>query len=151
MSWKPAITVAAVIERDQRFLIVEEQIGGRRVLNQPAGHVEVNESPLAAVIRETREETAWQFLPQSLIGVYLWRKPNSDCDTLRIAFTGELGSHDPSQALDNPIVATHWLTRTELLERSAQLRTPMVLRCIDDYLAGQRAPLATLADLRHTP
>jgi phosphatase NudJ len=151
MSWKPTVTVAAVIERDHRFLIVEEQIDGQRVFNQPAGHVEINESPLAAVIRETCEETAWQFRPQALIGVYVWRKPDSDCDTLRIAFTGELISHDAEQALDHPVVATHWLTRPELVARSALLRTPLVLRCIDDYLAGQRAPLAALADLRDTP
>ena len=151
MSWKPAITVAAVIERDHRFLIVEENIDGRRVYNQPAGHVEIDEAPLDAVIRETREETAWQFRPTALVGIYLWRKPNTSCDTLRIAFTGTLGAHDPAQPLDQPVIAAHWLTRDELLARAAQLRTPLVLHCIDDYLAGQRAPLATVTDLRPRP
>jgi phosphatase NudJ len=148
MSWNPDITVAAVVERDHRFLVVEELFDGQSAYNQPAGHVEANESPLAAVIRETREETAWQFMPEALIGIYVWRQPDAKRDTLRIVFTGALGSHDITHRLDHPIIATHWLTRAELLARSAQLRTPLVLRCIDDFLAGHRSPLTLFADLR---
>jgi 8-oxo-dGTP pyrophosphatase MutT (NUDIX family) len=144
MSWRPELTVAAVIEREQRFLIVEERISGARVFNQPAGHVETGEALLAAVIRETREETAWEFLPTSLTGMYLWRNPRTARYTLRFAFTGELRHHDPGQSLDRPVIGTHWLSRGDLLAREPQLRTPLVLRCIDDYLAGHRLPLSAV-------
>jgi len=144
MSWRPELTVAAVIERDQRFLIVEERIAGASVYNQPAGHVEPGEALLAAVVRETREETAWDFLPTALIGMYLWRKPLTDLYTLRFAFAGELRGHDPSQSLDQPVIGTHWLSRPDLQASQSMLRTPMVLRCIDDYLAGRRLPLSAV-------
>ncbi len=148
MDWKPDITVAAVVAREHRFLVVEERIAGRLVLNQPAGHVEDNESVITAVIRETLEETAWQFTPEALVGVYCWRKPDSQHDTLRFAITGQVTNHNALATLDQPIVATHWLTREELLHRQDQLRTPLVLRCIDDFLTGQRSALAGIADLR---
>jgi 8-oxo-dGTP pyrophosphatase MutT (NUDIX family) len=148
MSWRPDITVAAVVERDHRFLIVEEHIDGHRVYNQPAGHVEPGESPLNAVIRETLEETAWQLTPTCLIGAYAWRKPGTTNDTLRIAFAGSVDKHDAARPLDHPVIATHWLTRSELLARASELRTALVLRCVDDYLAGQRLPLAAITDLR---
>ncbi|HTP39890.1 MAG TPA: NUDIX hydrolase [Steroidobacteraceae bacterium] len=147
MSWKPDVTVAAIIEREQAFLFVEERIGGRRVLNQPAGHVEDQESILAAVVREVLEETAWQFTPEWLIGVYLWRHPHSGRSTLRFTFSGRVDAHDPARRLDAPIIATHWLTRAELSARSAEHRTPLVLRCLDDYLAGRRLPLAAIAQV----
>lgn len=146
MSWQPDITVAAIIEREQRFLIVEEVIETRAVLNQPAGHVERHESLLAAVIRETAEESAWQFTPEWLTGIYLWRHPRSGRDTLRFTFTGSVAGHDPGRALDHPVIATHWLTRDELQARSSALRTPVVMRCIDDYLSGQRLPLAAIGE-----
>ena len=148
MSWNPDITVAAVVERDARFLIVEERIGGALVFNQPAGHVENNESVLAAIIREMREETAWRFRPEALIGMYCWRQSHSQPDTLRFAICGSVSDHDALANLDPPVVANHWLTRAELQARQSQLRTPLVLRCIDDYLAGQRGPLSSIADLR---
>lgn len=148
MSWKPDITVAAVVARGPQFLIVEEQIQGQRVFNQPAGHVEANESFAQAVVRETLEETAWQFTPENVIGVYLWRKPGSMLDTLRVAFTGTLGDHDPARRLDRPVIASHWLSRDELSQLNGQLRSPLVLRCIDDFVAGKRLPLTALADLR---
>jgi 8-oxo-dGTP pyrophosphatase MutT (NUDIX family) len=146
MSWRPDITVAAVAARGQRFLMVEERIKDQAVFNQPAGHVEAGESLLAAVIRETREETAWQFTPEWLIGIYLWRNPRARHDTLRFAFGGSVSGHDVSQALDAPIIASHWLTRAEVEARAAQLRTPLVLRCIDDFLHGARLPLAALVE-----
>jgi ADP-ribose pyrophosphatase YjhB (NUDIX family) len=148
MAWKPDITVAAIIARGQQFLMVEELIQGQQVINQPAGHVEINESPAAAVVREALEETAWQFIPRHVVGVYCWRKPGSLQDTLRIAYCGELGRHDPSRRYDQPVIANHWLSRTQLAAMHARLRTPLVLRCIDDYLGGRRLPLDLLVDLR---
>ncbi len=144
MVWKPEVTVAAVAERDGRFLLVEERIRGRLVLNQPAGHLEEGESLLQAVVRETLEETAWNFQPQWLLGVYLWRSQRRHT-TLRFAFIGTAGHFEPGRTLDPPVVATHWLTRAAVAAQSDRLRTPLVLRCIDDYLGGQRSPLATIA------
>lgn len=144
MVWKPDVTVAALVERAGRFLIVEERIGGRLVLNQPAGHVEDGESLRAAVIRETLEETAWHFEPVALLGLYLWRSSRGH-STLRIAFIGSVSAHEAQRSLDPPVLAAHWLSRSELQARQAQLRTPLVLRCIDDFVAGQRLPLSALA------
>ncbi len=146
MSWKPDITVAAIVEADGRFLIVEEQIRAQRVYNQPAGRVEERESLLAAVARETLEETAWHFEPEWLLGVYPWRSTTSTSSSLRFAFIGRVHGHEPRRALDAPIVAAHWLRRDELLAPALILRTPLVLRCIDDYLAGRRLPLTAIND-----
>lgn len=148
MVWKPDVTVAALVERDGRFLVVEERIRGRVVINQPAGHVEDGESLQAAVIRETLEETAWRFTPESLLGLYLWRSRRGH-STLRIAFTGSVDGFDAQRALDPPVMATHWLSRPDLLARRAQLRTPLVMRCVDDFLAGRRLPLDAVADALH--
>jgi 8-oxo-dGTP pyrophosphatase MutT (NUDIX family) len=141
MSWKPDLTVAAIVEREGRFLLVEERIRGRRVFNQPAGHVEDRETLLAAVARETLEETAWHFTPEHLLGIYLWRAPVSGHSTLRLAFIGSVTDHDPIRTLDPPVLATHWLTREEILSRGSALRSPLVMRCIEDYLSGRRLPL----------
>jgi 8-oxo-dGTP pyrophosphatase MutT (NUDIX family) len=143
----PEITVAAVTETDGRFLVVEERINRRLVINQPAGHVEQGETLLAAVVREVREETAWGFQPEALIGVYLWRNPSSGRSTMRFAFTGSVADHDAQQPLDRGIVRTHWLSRTDLLEREQRLRSPLVLRCVEDYLGGTRRPLDSVATL----
>lgn len=147
MPHKPEITVAAVTEEDGRFLVVEERINDKLVLNQPAGHVEHGETLLEAVVREAREETAWRFEPSALIGAYLWRNPRNGRDTLRFAFTGTVSDHKPEQALDNPIVTTHWLTRAQLMERELRLRSPLVMRCVDDYLSGLRQALDSVATL----
>jgi 8-oxo-dGTP pyrophosphatase MutT (NUDIX family) len=147
MARSPDITVAAVTETDGRFLVVEERINRRLVFNQPAGHVEHGETLLDAVVRETREETAWGFEPKALIGVYLWRNPSSGRATMRFAFTGTVADHDAKQPLDRGIVCTHWLSRTDLLEREQRLRSPLVLRCIEDYLGGTRMPLDPVANL----
>ena len=144
---KPDVTVAALAERDGRFLLVEERIDGRIVFNQPAGHVEQGESLLDAVAREAREETAWRFTAQFLLGVYLWQPPRGRRPTLRFAFTGAVSDHDPSQPLDRGILATHWLTPRELLARRARLRSPLVPRCVDDYLLGRRLPVDDIAHL----
>lgn len=159
MTWRPDLTVAAVVEHDGRFLVVEERIGPDLVLNQPAGHVEDGESLLAAAVRETREETAWEFTPIALLGCYLWRNPRNGRTTLRIALRGAVHGHQPQQPLDRGIHAVHWRTRAELAARPERLRSPLVLRCVDDYVAGlsfelgalqqlvEPADLAALADL----
>ena len=147
MGRSPDVTVAAIAETDGRFLVVEERINRRVLFNQPAGHVERGETLLAAVVRETREETAWRFEPEALLGVYLWRNPATRREVLRFAFTGRVSEHDPAQRLDHGIVATHWLTREELETRQPRLRSPLVLRCVHDYLAGRRHPLDGTAQL----
>ncbi len=147
MPHKPEITVAAVAEDDGRFLVVEERINDKLVLNQPAGHVEHGETLLEAVIREAREETAWQFEPRALLGTYLWRNPRNGRATLRFAFSGTVSDHKPEQPLDTGIVTTHWLTRDQLMERELRLRSPLVLRCVDDYLSGARQALESVASL----
>ena len=143
----PEITVAAVTETDGRFLVVEEHIDRHLVLNQPAGHVEPGETLLEAIVREVREETAWLFTASELVGVYLWCHPGTGRTTKRFMFTGTVSDHRDGQALDEGIVGTHWLTPAELRGREQQLRSPLVLRCIEDYLAGRRMPLAGAAAL----
>jgi 8-oxo-dGTP pyrophosphatase MutT (NUDIX family) len=130
-----------------RFLVVEERIGGRDVLNQPAGHVERGETLLEAVVRETLEETAWTLRPTGFLGAYLWHPPRASRPTLRFAFVGEATQHHPTRPLDHGILAAHWLGRDQLLAEAARLRSPLVLRCVDDFLAGQRQPLAAVATL----
>jgi len=147
MENRPRITVAAVIEREGRFLLVEERDGNDTVLNQPAGHMESGESLLEAVTRETWEETAWRFQPTALVGIYQWASPNNGMTYLRFCFSGECGEHDPEQPLDGDIIRTWWLRREELLERSSQHRSPLVMRCIDDYRAGKRYSLSMYADV----
>jgi 8-oxo-dGTP pyrophosphatase MutT (NUDIX family) len=147
MGRRPEITVAAIVETDGRFLVVEERVNRRVLFNQPAGHVEHGETLLAAVVREAREETAWRFEPQSLLGVYLWRNPASGREILRFAFTGRVLDHDAAQPLDHGIIATHWLTRSDMEARQERLRSPLVLRCVRDYLAGERHELNGIAQL----
>ena len=138
--WKPSTTVAAVVERNGRFLFVEERSEGRLVLNQPAGHLDPGESLLAACRREVLEETAHRFEPTALIGIYRWHYAPKDVTFLRFCFRGRLeGVED--RPLDREIVALHWLSREELLARRAEHRSPLVQRCVDDYLAGHAFPL----------
>jgi 8-oxo-dGTP pyrophosphatase MutT (NUDIX family) len=140
----PRVTVAAIVERDGRFLLVEEAVDGARVWNQPAGHLDPDESLASAVIRETREETGYRFVPECLVGIYLWRRPDGPA-FLRHAFAGRTVG-EPSSELDAGIVGVHWRSREELAAPGAPLRSPLVLRCVDDWLAGRRYPL----DLLHT-
>ena len=152
MTWRPDLTVAAIVQRsDSRFLMVEERISGAVVFNQPAGHVEDGESIIAAVIRETLEETAWQFVPKHLVGLYLWRNPANGRSTLRVAISGEVTAHDAGRRLDRGILAAHWMTRDALIAQSARLRSPLVLQCVDDHLAGRRHDLAALNHLTVQP
>jgi 8-oxo-dGTP pyrophosphatase MutT (NUDIX family) len=145
------VTVAAIIERAGKFLMVEERAGAGLVLNQPAGHLEQGESLLAAVAREALEETGHRFDPEHVVGFYLWHSPDADTTYLRVAFCGEVEPTADVAALDEGIVAVHWLSRAQLVGRAHQLRSPMVLRCIDDYLAGQRYPLDCIAYLESKP
>lgn len=137
------VTVAAVVEREGRFLCVEEEIEGQLVINQPAGHLEANESLLEAVVRETFEETAWVFVPRALLGIYHYTSASGVC-YLRFAFTGEVTAHHPDQPLDCGIRQALWLSWPELLQRRAQHRGPQVLRAIEDYHRGQSYPLTSL-------
>jgi 8-oxo-dGTP pyrophosphatase MutT (NUDIX family) len=146
MRWNPEVTVAAIAERDNRFLMVEERITGRLVFNQPAGHLEDGETLVEAVIRETREETAWAFRPEALVGTYLWRAPDGRT-FLRFAFCGTVDDHRAGQPLDAGIQRALWLTHEQLLAQSARLRSPMVLRCLQDYLLGKRQSLDSVASL----
>lgn len=141
MTIRPDLTVAAVVERDGEFLLVEERVGSRMVFNQPAGHVERNEQLIDAVVREALEETAWTFHPEALVGVYFWEQPEKQRSFLRFAFCGRVSGHDSRRALDRGIERTVWMGREQLLARSSRLRSPMVLKCIDDYLDGRRYPL----------
>ena len=147
MIWKPDVTVAAVIEREGRFLMVEERVGQSLVINQPAGHLEPNESLIEATIRETLEETAWRFEPEAVCGVYLWRHPERDVTYLRVAFAGRVTEQLQERSLDQGIQQALWLSRDELRQRATELRSPLVLRCIDDYLSGNRYPLELLTHL----
>jgi len=151
MVWKPDVTVAAVAERDGKFLFVEERASGRVVLNQPAGHLEDGETLLEAVVRETLEETAWQFEPRAVVGVYVWRPAHLTRTFLRIAFAGELGAHDPARPLDRGILRTRWLTRGQLDGPAMRLRSPLVSQCVDDYMAGARYPLSLISHLMPPP
>ncbi|MDR2875846.1 MAG: NUDIX hydrolase [Methylobacillus sp.] len=147
MIWKPNVTVAAVIEQDGKFLLVEEETAEGAMFNQPAGHLEDGETLLDAVTREVREETAWYFTPTALLGVYLWKHPKRDITYLRFAFTGEIGDHDPAQKLDDGILRACWLTADEVRASHARHRSPQVLTCIEHHLAGQRFPLSVLTHL----
>ena len=142
--WKPHVTVAAVVERQGRFLLVEEETAAGLRINQPAGHLERGESLIAACTRETLEETAWGFLPRQLVGVYLWPSAESAVTYLRFAFCGELLNHDAARPLDQGILRAVWLTPGELEARSGEHRSPLVMQCVRDYLAARRLPLDCL-------
>ena len=144
MIWKPNTTVAAVIERDGKFLLVKEETSQGIRYNQPAGHLEANESLLAAVSRETLEESAYSFTPQHLLGIYRWHSPTSDTTYLRFAFTGKITGHDAERPLDTGIIQALWLTPNEIRTSQELHRSPLVLRCVEDYLAGNRYPLELL-------
>ena len=143
-TWKPAATVAAVIERDGRFLLVEEPVDGRRVLNQPAGHLDPGESLIAACRREVLEETAHRFEPTALVGIYRWHYAPADVTFLRFCFRGRIEGVE-NRAPDPQIAALYWLTREELLARRAEHRSPLVQRCVEDYAAGRQFPLEVLS------
>lgn len=147
--WRPSATVAGIIERDGRFLLVEEHTVDGLRLNNPAGHLDPGESLEQACAREVLEETAHLFQPQALLGVYMSRferpaatgRASLDVTYLRFAFMGTLGAHQPNRPLDQGIVQTLWLTPEEIRASVDRHRSPLVLRCLEDYLRGQRFPL----------
>jgi 8-oxo-dGTP pyrophosphatase MutT (NUDIX family) len=143
--WKPSVTVAAVIERDGKFLFVEERIDGRLVLNQPAGHLDPGETLAAACAREVLEETAHRFQPTGLVGVYRWHYAAKDITFLRFCFRGNVSAADKGRTLDKEIVKLHWLSPAELESRKADHRSPLVTKCVEDFLAGRNFPLELLS------
>lgn len=141
MDWDARLTVATIIERDGRFLVVEEYADGDElVYNQPAGHLDEHETLAAAAIRETLEETAWEVQVDAIVGLYYWTHPQGHT-FIRTCFAGQALHHHPHQPLDHGIERALWLTRDEIAALGPKLRSPMVLRCVDDYLAGRRYPL----------
>ena len=142
MQWKPSTTVGAIAENNGRFLLVEENINDKLVFNQPAGHLEHGETIIEAVKREVLEETAWEFEPEYLVGVYLYPNPNDpDITYLRFCFYGHCSNEHKGQELDEGILRAAWLTREEIEEQRNRMRSPLVEQCIDDYLNGNRYPL----------
>lgn len=145
MIWKPNVTVAAVIEQDGKYLLVEEIPNGVDVrLNQPAGHLEPGESIIHACSREVLEETGHTFLPEALTGIYHWHSVHNDTTYLRFAFTGRVTDFDPDRELDSGIIRATWLGIDEIRSKQASHRSPMVMQCIEDYLAGKIHPLNIL-------
>lgn len=157
--WKPNVTVAAVIEHDGRFLLVEEQAADGLVLNTPAGHLDPGESPAEGCVREVLEETTHLFRPTALVGIYMARarplaEGGEDVTYMRFAFAGELGAREEGRALDDGIVRTLWMTPQEIRDSVARHRSPLLLQCVEDYLAGQRHPLDLIhvdGSVRSTP
>ncbi|MEN1993427.1 NUDIX domain-containing protein [Stenotrophomonas bentonitica] len=143
--WTPHVTVATVVVRDGRLLLVEEAIDGRQVLNQPAGHLEPDESLAAAACRETLEETGWAVRLSAFIGTYQWTAPDGT-PFLRFAYAAEPVSHDPARPLDTGILRAVWLTPAELKAEPGRLRSPLVWQVVADYLAGQRHPLSIVKE-----
>lgn len=145
MSWAPHVTVATIIERDNRFLMVYEEADGHKVYNQPAGHLDPNETLGEAAIRETLEETGWVIRLTGVVGVNLYTAPSNGITYFRTTFIGEAVSHDAHRSLDTGIIEAVWLTYEELLEREDQLRSPTTLQIIQDYRAGRRFPLTVVS------
>jgi len=141
MRWKPNVTVAAIVERDHKFLLVEENADNHIVFNQPAGHLEQNETLIEAISREVLEETAWEFIPKAIVGVYMYPNQHSDITYLRFCFSGTCDKHHPEQALDDGIIQAVWLSKEEIKENKDKMRSPMVAQCINDYLTGKNYPL----------
>ncbi len=144
MIWKPNVTVAAVIEQDGRFLLVEEETTQGLLFNQPAGHWEPNETLPQATMREVLEESAYHFTPEHLIGIYRWHSPHNDTTYLRFAFSGNVTDHEPERVLDEGIVRAVWMTPDEIRATQERHRSPLILRCVEDHLAGKRYPLDLL-------
>ena len=143
---RPHLTVATLVEDQGRLLMVKEHADGKLVYNQPAGHVEYGESLIAAAIRETREETAWDVSVSALLGIYEYTSPANGITYVRLCFVASPRKHDPMQALDSEIAAALWLTPVELEQLHGEMRSPLVMAAVADYLAGKRYPLSLLAN-----
>ena len=146
--WKPNAVVATIVERDGRYLFVEEEADGRAVFNQPAGHLDPGETLLDAARRETLEESGWHVEPTGLVGIYLVEPPNSTITYLRFCFRANAVRHDAGRKLDKEIIRAVWMSREELVAERARHRSPLVLRCLDDCIAGHDFPLSMIHDLR---
>ncbi|MEN0035855.1 MAG: NUDIX hydrolase [Cellvibrio sp.] len=146
MTWAPHVTVATIIERDNRFLMVYEEADGKKVYNQPAGHLDPNETLKDAAVRETLEETGWTVSLTGVVGVNLYTAPSNGITYLRTTFIAEALSHDQTRKLDTGIIEAVWLTYDELVARKDQLRSPMTLQIIEEYRAGRRFPLNVVGD-----
>jgi 8-oxo-dGTP pyrophosphatase MutT (NUDIX family) len=144
MTWKPDVTVAAVVEQNGKFLLVEEQVHGGILLNQPAGHLEPDESITQGVIRETLEETGYTFTPQWVIGIYRWHSQIDNIIFLRFAFAGFVSDHDPDRALDAGILRAEWFGPDEIRKMVYRHRSPLVMKCVEDHLAGKRYSMEIL-------
>lgn len=144
--WRPDVTVATIVPHEGRFLMVEENVRGELVLNQPAGHLEPDESLADAAVRETREETGWQVELEHLVGIYQWTAPGGE-QFLRVAFAARRLEHDPARPLDAGIVRALWLDRDAIAASPTRPRSPLVLRCVDDWLDGCRLPLSAVRAL----
>jgi ADP-ribose pyrophosphatase YjhB (NUDIX family) len=147
MQWMPHATVAAIVEDNGKFLLVEETTERGNRFNQPAGHLEDNETLIQAVIRETLEETAYAFKPESLLGVYHWKHTHNDTTYLRFAYIGSVSNHQPLLALDEGIIRAVWMTADEMRTNAMLMRSPQVLTCVEDYLSGQKFPLSVVTHL----
>ena len=145
--WQPDVTVATVVARDGRFLMVEERVSGLNVYNQPAGHLEPDESLCAAAARETLEETAWQVEINAFIGAYQWKVPESGQHFLRLAFAAKALHHLPERTLDEGIVAAHWLSAEDIRALTSRHRSPLVWQTLQDYMNGQVHPLSAVQQL----
>lgn len=145
--WTAHVTVAAIIEQDNHFLLIEEETDRGNRFNQPAGHLEDNESLFEAVIRETQEESAYRFTPTRLLGIYQWKHEHNNSTYLRFAYIGTVSDHQPDQALDSGIIRSVWMTIEEIREKAMLMRSPQVLMCCEDYLKGQSFPLAAVMHL----
>lgn len=145
--WMPHATVAAIVEDQGKFLLVEETTDRGNRFNQPAGHLEDNETLIEAVIRETLEETAYTFKPESLLGIYHWKHEHNDTTYLRFAYIGSVSNHQPNLALDDGIIRAVWMSVDEIRSKHALMRSPQVLTCIEDYLNGRQFPLTAITHL----
>ncbi len=148
MNWQPHITVAAVIEREQKYLLVEERAEGQIVFNQPAGHWERGETLLEAAARETLEETGWEFFPSALVGIYRWQHPKKDETFLRFTFCGNTGAKQINNNLDDGIISANWYSADEILALpEAKIRSTMVIHSLKDYIDGKRYDLNLIKDI----
>lgn len=144
--WAPHVTVAAIIHQEGKFLLVEEIVNGKKVINQPAGHLDNNESLIDAVIRETLEETRWDLTPSYISGIYRWVHDNDET-YLRICFVGNVERENKKLKLDKGIEQAIWLSEDEVRQHT-NLRSPLVIKSIEDYLSGKKYPLSLIQNIR---
>lgn len=145
--WVPHATVAAIVEDNGKFLLVEEITDRGNRFNQPAGHLEDNETLIEAVMRETLEETAYTFKPTFLLGIYHWKHEHNDTTYLRFAYIGNVSNHQPNLALDEGIIRAVWMSIDEMRSKVALMRSPQVLTCVEEYLNGKKFPLSVITHL----